>query len=178
MTCATIFLCLSFKNEQLLQFRKFCFWFLNHKARNATDKNSSLNVNNRSLEFIDKNGSRVHLSQRLKRNFRFVKMCWELSDLTLFPLLDRPFVNFDRDLARDYRNVRECTTCKYASRAPHLKVSLESSQSKLKKFSGKHFACTKTQWMHKMSAVILWNSCFSRAGKRWLCINQNANNKK
>ena len=33
-------------------------------------------------------------------------------------------------------------------------------------------------WMHKMPAVILWNSCFTRVGERWLCINYNAKNKK
>ena len=174
MTCATIFFCLSFKNEQLLQFRKFCFWFLNHKPRNATDKNSSLNVNNRSLEFIDKNGSRVHLSHRLKRNFRFVKTSWELSDLTLYTLLYYVRSDFCKFRLWSSTRLSEC------SRMHNLQIRFTRTSFKglsrklaikLKKFSEKHFACIKTHWMHKMSAVILWNSCFSRAGKRWLCIN-------
>ena len=57
-------------------------------------------------------------------NFRVVKMCKEHSDSELFIFLDRTFVNFDRDLARAYGNVLECTTCKHASHPPCSKVSL------------------------------------------------------
>ena len=77
------------------------------------------------------NTSLINCFQRLLINFEVVKMCKELLDSKPYIILDRTKVNFDRDLARAYGNVLECTTCKHASHAPRSKVSLASSQNVL-----------------------------------------------
>lgn len=86
---------------------------------NTTDNNNSLNVNNRSLEFIDKTGLWVHLTHKhflqqllSKASNEFVLRAVRL-EAVYFLGLD--FLNFDWDLACAYRNVRKCTTCKHNS---------------------------------------------------------------
>ena len=90
------------------------------------------------------------------------------------------FVNFDRDLARAYGNVRESTTCKTClTRTSFKSLSVELAKCPFLFYENQNWKrLAHKTWMHKMSAVILWNSCFTRGGERWLCILYNYNNKK
>ena len=89
-------------------------------------------------------------------------------------------VNFDRNLARAYGNVRERTTCKTClTRTSFKGLSVELAKCPFLFYENQNWKQFPNKTlMHKMSTVILWNSCFTRAGERWLCILYNNNNKK